>query len=72
MRISQSIIIELSEEEIECLRETDKILKEIQKQLQEGTYTSVDTEEVFHTSEISRIRGMLDSLAKDYLFEKKQ
>lgn len=71
MRISQSVVVMLSVEELECLRETDKILKEIQKQLQEGAYTSVDTGEVFHTSEISRVRGVLDTFARDYLFEKR-
>jgi hypothetical protein len=71
MRVSQSVVIELSEEEIECLRKTDKILKEIQKQLQEGTYTSDIAGEVFHTSEISRVRGVLDTFARDYLFEKR-
>lgn len=71
MRVSQSVVVMLSEKELECLRETDKILKEIQKQLQEGSYASVDTGEVFHTSEISRVRGVLDTFARDYLFEKR-
>ena len=70
MKISQSIVIELSEDEIECLQKTDKILKEIQNQLQRGTYTSDIAGEVFHTDEIGRMRGVLGTFAKDYLFKK--
>ena len=72
MRISQSVVIALSENEIECLRKADKILKEIQTQLKEGEYMTVDTGEIFDVAELGRVRGILDTIAKDYLFEKRQ
>lgn len=72
MRISQSVVIALSENEIECLRKTDKILKEIQTQLKEGEYMTVDTGEIFDVAELGRVRGILDTFTREYLFEKRQ
>ncbi len=72
MRISQSTVIMLSENEIECLRKTDKILREIQTQLKEGEYMSVDTGEIFDVAELGRVRGVLDAFTRNYLFEKRQ
>lgn len=72
MRISQSTVIMLSENEIECLIKTDKILKEIQTQLKEGEYMAVDTGEIFDVDELCRVRGILDAFTREYLFEKRQ
>lgn len=71
MRISQSTEIMLSEIEIEYLKVTDKILKEIQTQLKEGEYMAVDTGEIFDVAELGRIRGILDAFTREYLFEKR-
>jgi hypothetical protein len=71
MRISQSTEIILSEIEIEYLKVTDKILKEIQTQLKEGEYMAVDTGEIFDVAELGRARGILDAFTREYLFEKR-
>ena len=72
MRISQNTEIMLSEIEIEYLKVTDKILKEIQTQLKEGEYMAVDTGEIFDVAELGRVRGILDAFTREYLFEKRQ
>lgn len=71
MRISQNTEIMLSEIEIEYLKVTDKILKEIQTQLKEGEYMAVDTGEIFDVAELGRVRGILDAFTREYLFEKR-
>lgn len=71
MKVSQTISIMLSEDEIECLQKANEVLKEMQEQLQKGNYTSDIEGMVFHASDISKIRKLLDTLANDYLFFEK-